>query len=106
SIPSRWVKFASYLPPTARVKAAMKGAFNEAGELVAAPEPVLSAGAFQATSGSLKGYLRGRVMPNLPIKQDFESFSLIETNAEGTPFSYPPLPWIGARFKFDVRDLD
>jgi outer membrane protein assembly factor BamB len=106
SIPSREVKFASYLPPTARVKAAMKGAFNEAGELVAAPEPVLSAGAFQATSGNLKGYLRGRVMPNLPIKQDFESFSLIETNAEGTPFSYPPLPWIGARFKFDVRDLD
>ena len=21
-------------------------------------------------------------------------------------FAYPPLPWIGARFKFDVRDMD
>jgi len=45
-------------------------------------------------------------MPNLPIKQDFESFSLTETNAEGTAYSYPPLPWIGARFKFDVREKD
>jgi hypothetical protein len=56
--------------------------------------------------GNLKGYLRGRIMPTLPIKQDFESFSLTETNVEGTAFSYPPLPWIGARFKFDVRDKD
>ncbi len=23
-----------------------------------------------------------------------------------TPFAYPPLPWIGARFKFDVREKD
>ena len=22
-----------------------------------------------------------------------------------TPFAYPPLPWIGARFKFEVRDV-
>ena len=39
-------------------------------------------------------------------KQDFEALSLSETNSEGTMFSYPPLPWIGARFKFDVRDLE
>ena len=65
-----------------------------------------SAGAFEATMGDLKGYLRGRVLPNLPIKQDFSHASLTETNAEGTLFSYPPLPWIGARFKFDVRDKD
>ena len=32
--------------------------------------------------------------------------NLTETNAEGTVFAYPPLPWIGARFKFDVRDKD
>ena len=45
-------------------------------------------------------------MPNLPSKQDFESFTLSETNREGTAFAYPPLPWIGARFKFDVREKD
>jgi len=106
NIAPKQVKWASYIPPTAKVKATMKGAFNENGELVAAPDAVPSAGAFEATLGDLKGYLRGRVMPNLPIQQDFETSSLTETNAEGTLFAYPPLPWIGARFKFDVREKD
>jgi len=106
SIPPNEVKWASYIPPTAKVKATMKGAFNEAGELVVSQDRVLSAGAFEATSGGLKGYLRGRVLPDLPIKETFDGFTLSETNAEGTAFSYPPLPWIGARFKFDVRDKD
>ena len=101
------LKWASYIPPTARVKSTMKGAFDADGKLVAAPEPVLSAGAFEATDGNLKGYIRGRVMPNVPLKQDFDSFTLNETNAaEGAAFAYPPLPWIGARFKFEVRERD
>ena len=46
-------------------------------------------------------------MPNIPLKQDFDSFTLGETNAvEGVAFAYPPLPWIGARFKFEVRERD
>jgi len=106
SIPANEVKWASYIPPTAKVRSVLKGAFNEQGELVAAPDPVLSAGAFEAAVGPLKGYIRARVMANLPYKEDFESFALSETNAQGTAFAYPPLPWIGARFKFDVRDLD
>jgi hypothetical protein len=105
-IPTAQLKWASYLPPTARVKAKMHAAFNEQGELLAAPEPVPSAGAFEVSKGELKGYMRGRIMPNLPIKQDFESLTLSETNAEGNAFSYPPLPWIGARFKFEVREVD
>ena len=106
SIPAKQVKWASYIPPTAKVKAAMKGAFDADGELQAAPDPVPSAGAFEATLGALKGYIRGRVMPNVPTKEDFESFTLTETNASGVVFAYPPLPWIGARFKFDVREKD
>ena len=63
--------------------------------------------AFEATSGELKGYIRGRVLPYLPLHQDFEWMSLTETNAsDGALFAYPPLPWIGARFKFDVREKD
>ena len=100
------VKWVSYIPPTAKVKSSMAGAFNTAGELVAGPAKTLSAGAFEATYGSLKGYMRGRIIPNLPIKENFEAANLIETNLEGTPFAYPPLPWIGARFKFDVREKD
>jgi hypothetical protein len=101
------LKWVSYVPPTARVKSTMKAEFNSAGQLVAANETVPSAGAFEATLGELKGYIRGRVLPYLPLHQDFESISLIETNAaEGAAFAYPPLPWIGARFKFDVREKD
>ena len=104
------VKWASYIPPTARVRATLKGQFNAEGRLVAADESVPSAGAFEATLGDLKGYIRGRVLPYLPIKQDFESFALSETTTNEveapTPFAYPPLPWIGARFKFEVRDKD
>jgi outer membrane protein assembly factor BamB len=106
NISPKQVKWASYIPPTAKVKATMKGAFNAEGDLQAGPEHVLSAGAFEATLGDLKGYIRGRVMPNIPFKQDFEAFSLTETNIEGTLFAYPPLPWIGARFKFDVRERE
>jgi outer membrane protein assembly factor BamB len=106
SIPANEVKWASYIPATAKVKSALKGAFDEQGELAAAPEAVASAGAFEAAVGPLKGYMRGRVMPNLPYKEDFESFALSQTNPQGTAFAYPPLPWIGARFKFDVREQD
>lgn len=101
------LKWASYIPPTARVKSTLAGTFNANGELVADAAPKPSAGAFEATLGDLKGYIRGRVLPYLPIKQDFESFTLSETNAsEGALFAYPPLPWIGARFKFEVREKD
>ena len=102
------VKWASFIPPTAKVKATMKGAFNADGQLVADAAPISSAGAFEATLGNLKGYMRARVLPNLPIKEDFESFK-VETKHEteaDTLFAYPPLAWIGARFKFEVREKD
>ena len=104
------IKWSHYIPPTARVRASMKADFNEAGQLVAASDPAPSAGAFEAVAGNLRGTFRGRVLPGLPIKQDFEAFQLSETTTNNveppTPFAYPPLPWIGARFKFDVRDKD
>jgi len=106
SIPAKQVTWASYIPPTAKVKAAMKGAFDADSELQAAPNPVPSAGAFEASVGALKGYIRGRVIPNIPTHETFESFALTETNTAGVVFAYPPLPWIGARFKFDVREKD
>ena len=105
------IKWTNFIPPTAKVKSLMNGAFNADGVLVAATNPAPSAGAFEArlpmSNGDWKGYIRGRVMPNVPLKQDFDSFTLGETNAaEGAAFAYPPLPWIGARFKFEVRERD
>lgn len=101
------LKWASYIPPTARVKSTMNGTFSADGKLMADAAPKPSAGAFEASQGDLKGYIRGRVLPYLPLSQDFESYALIETNVlEEAAFAYPPLPWIGARFKFEVRELD
>jgi outer membrane protein assembly factor BamB len=101
------VKFASFIPATAKVKSSMKASFNAQGQLVADADPSPSAGAVEAQMGNLKGYMRGRILPFLPISQDFEKAILTETNAaDGNAlFSYPPLPWIGARFKFEIRDL-
>jgi hypothetical protein len=85
----------------------MNASFDAEGRLVAAAATKPSAGAFEATLGDLKGYIRGRVLPYLPLDEDFESFQLTETNAvDGAAFAYPPLPWIGARFKFEVRERD
>ena len=69
-----------------------------------------SAGAFKATADGISGTIRGRILAKPPFEQDFESFDLSEEHpadqyGEAYKFAYPPLPWIGARFKFDVRDL-
>lgn len=107
---SKQAKWAKYIPPTARVRAEMDAHFTEQGELVG-DQP--SAGAWQATIGEFKGIIRGRVLPALPIEEDFERFPIAvphetEKDDAGNPikFAYPPLPWIGARFKFEVREVD
>ncbi|MBI3874975.1 MAG: PQQ-binding-like beta-propeller repeat protein, partial [Verrucomicrobia bacterium] len=107
NIDPKSVTWASFIPPTARVRSTMKGSFNADGKLVADKETVPSAGAFMATLGNLKGTIRGRVLPGLPIREDFEKFELVEKHAteEGVMFAYPPLPWIGPRFKFEVRQV-
>ena len=109
------VKFESYIPPTALVKAQMKGAFDAQGRLVADAAPVASAGAYQATYGELKGVMRAKVLPDIPVKFDFEQVELSlstdnppapavpNTFEPPTPFAYPPLAWNGARFRFEVR---
>ncbi len=102
------VKWESFIPPTAKVKAMMDAAFNEAGELVVSPDAKVSAGAFKATAADgTFGTIRGRALKGLPITEDFEGYTLTDDQpTEGIKFSYPPLPWIGARFKFDVRELN
>ncbi len=109
------VTFESYIPPTALVKAQMKGAFDGTGRLVADPAPVASAGAYQASFGDIKGTMRARVLPDLPLKVDFEQVDLaLSTDAPPAPavpntfepptaFAYPPLAWNAARFRFEVR---
>ena len=104
------LKWESYIPPTALVRATMDGKFDERGELRVAEQARISAGAYQARLDGLEGYIRGRVLPRLPIREDFEAYDLSNTTTNTveppTKFSYPPLPWIGARFRFEVRELE
>ncbi|MBE2283996.1 MAG: PQQ-binding-like beta-propeller repeat protein [Prosthecobacter sp.] len=107
------VKWETFIPPTAKVKATMDAKFNDAGELVVAPDAKISAGAFKGTGpDGLFGIIRGRALKNLPITEDFESYELADefpADANNNPpykFAYPPLSWIGARFKFQVMEKD
>jgi outer membrane protein assembly factor BamB len=106
--PSAQAKWEKYIPPTARVRSEMNATFTPQGEIVAAEAAEPSAGAFQVTIDGLKGTIRGRVLPDLPFKEDFEKYDISVDHATetGTKFAYPPLPWIGARFKWEVRDMD
>lgn len=110
NIDPKSVKWESFIPPTALVKVTMKGAFNADGLLVADKTPAPSAGQFKATLGDLTGYIKGRVIPSLPLSQDFESFVLSNTTTNTfeppTAFAYPPLPWNSARFRFEVRERE
>lgn len=96
-----WEKF---VPPTAKVKAEMDASF-EGNTISSAADAKLSAGAWKATSGDLSGILRGRVIADLPYTEDFEGFNLVDQpggSEPGRSFDFPPLPWIGARLKWEV----
>ena len=107
SVDPKTVKWESFIPPTALVKVTMKAAFDAEGLLVADAAPVPSAGQFKATLGALTGYIKGRILPGLPLKVDFENVELsnMTTNTiePATAFNFPPLPWNSARFRFEVR---
>ena len=117
---SKNVSWETFIPVTAKVKAEIKDAkFNENNEIVANADAKLGAGAFKATDPAIKnakglpifGVVRGRVMQRPPFEIDFNQYDLKETFAAETvnpeyKFAYPPLPWIGARFKFQVMEKD
>ncbi|HEX3132539.1 MAG TPA: PQQ-binding-like beta-propeller repeat protein, partial [Planctomycetota bacterium] len=107
-LPEGVPSWTTFVPPTAKVKATMGAEFPDPSTISALPAPKPSAGMFEVTVGDAKGYLRGRVLPNLPLKADFDAVDLtVDHETEtGVKFAYPPLPWIGARFKWEVRDLD
>lgn len=106
SIDPAAVAWESFVPPTAKVQARMDASFDEGGSLVAAEDAEASAGMFKGTADGLSGFARGRVLESIPFSEDFEAYELTETNSTGQKFDYPPLPWIGARLKWEVWELD
>ncbi|MBI3269030.1 MAG: PQQ-binding-like beta-propeller repeat protein [Planctomycetes bacterium] len=101
----QWRKF---VPATAKVRSEMNAEFDAEGRLSAAPDARLSAGSWEATIGEVKGTMRGRVLPRPPFREEFESYPLAVKHEQetGVMFAYPPLPWIGARFKWEIRERD
>lgn len=105
--PANDLTFEKFIPPTAKVKIEMDAEFNSEGVLVTTTDSNVSAGAFKATNkDGLTGTTKGRLLPKDVIKENFESYALTESKPDGAKFDYPPLPWIGARFKWEVHDLD
>ena len=48
----------------------------------------------------------GSVIPNLPYNENFEDgFSFRHTSSIQISFSYPPLPWLGARMRWQVQKM-
>ena len=96
-----------WIPPTAKVKVKVDAEISNAGVLTAAAGAKLSAGALRVTNGSVYGVARGRILQDLPYKEDFEEgFSFDFNSTDGIPFSFPPLPWLGARMRWQVQDMD
>lgn len=109
-------KWEWFVPTYAKVRAKLNAEFSADGMTItggASNEP--SAGMYKCAVDGLEGYIRGRAVAELPVKEDFEHFELRNANEDdkaplfrdpGVPFAYPPLPWLGARFKWDVRERD
>ncbi|MGF1484841.1 MAG: PQQ-binding-like beta-propeller repeat protein [Opitutales bacterium] len=98
-----WEKF---VPEGARVRAEIDAEFTEPGLLVAEADANQSAGAVRYKKPSGAGAARGRVVIGDTYDEDFEDFALDQEAKDGTTFGYPPLPWLGARFRYQVIEED
>ena len=98
-----WEKF---VPPTAKVKAAVDATLNpKTGTVTAAAEAKISAGALKVTFNGMSATTRGRVHAGLGYSADFEDVEL-KMEHKGEKVNFPPLAWLGARIKWHVLEKD
>lgn len=98
-----------WIPPTAKVQAKLDGNLSATGPgtLTTFPSAQLSAGAVRVSFQELSGFARGRILPALPYHEDFQAgYALDQKASDGVAFSYPPLPWLGARMRWQVQEMD
>lgn len=80
---------------------------DSSGKLTIARDAVPMAGLLKATVGDLAGTARIRIVADTPIAEDFESATLRPHPKEaGVMFDDPPAHWIGAKNKWEVREVD
>ena len=79
---------------------------DSSGVLAIEPSLEVIAGSIKASAGNLRGSTRGRILPDLNYKEDFESFRLDHKTPGGVAFAYPPTPWIGARLRWRILNRE
>jgi hypothetical protein len=75
--------------------AGLKGDVTPDGKFTAAADGA-QAGGVKATAGALSGVARVRVLPHLPLTENFDAM----------PAGAPPKYWINTTGKYEVRDLE
>jgi outer membrane protein assembly factor BamB len=91
-----------WIPPSAKVQSTIDGTIR--GDTVHIESTAgFSAGAYAMESGGITGTSRGRSIPAMPFAENFEGFELSHARGE-QQYAYPPLAWIGARFKWEVQE--
>jgi len=93
-----------WIPPVAKVKSKVDAQISDNGVLTAERNAELSAGALRVKYGDFYGVTRGRILQDLPYEENFESnFELNNKGSGDIEFAYPPLPWLGARMRWQVQ---
>jgi hypothetical protein len=96
-----------WIPPTAKVKVKVDAEISNDGILSAGADAKLSAGALRVSAGKISGVTRGRILQDLPYAENFEEgYVFDQTSSDNIAFSYPPLPWLGARMRWQLQDMD
>ena len=99
-----WEKF---VPPTAKVKAAVDATLDaETGTVSAGADAKISAGALKVTYKGMSATTRGRVHAGSGYAEDFEAVDLKMESPAGEKVNFPPLAWLGARIKWYVLEQD
>lgn len=89
------------------VKGGVDLTFTDALEVATPADGRTGTAIVTASARGATGTLRVRVVGRLPYREDFESIKLDQQEPDGVgAYAFPPGHWIGARLKFDVRELD
>jgi outer membrane protein assembly factor BamB len=77
------------------------------GRVVVSPTVSLRAGVAEVRYKHLTGHVRYRTFSKLPYGENFDGFTLkAHPKHEGVKYADPPLAWIGAKLKWEVRVVD
>ncbi len=100
------LEWEKWIPPTAKVQSKVDASVTASGVLLASRDAKLSAGALRVKYEDVYGVTRGRIIPDLPYSENFEQgYELSNLSSDGISFSYAPLPWLGARMRWQVQEF-